>query len=69
MGNSKKYGEKYARRHLLQYGDITNIAVIAGLKPISVTQQLSGYRKLQPVIKSLADRFADKTESLMSQNL
>lgn len=68
MGKSKKYGEKYSRRDLLQYGDITKIAEMAGLEPISVTQQLSGYRKLKPVVKSLADSFADKTESIMSKN-
>jgi hypothetical protein len=69
MAKSKKYGKRYSRRKLLQRGDIKEIARLTGLAPITITQQLRGDRKLQPLVKSLADQFADRTEAQMVQKI
>lgn len=69
MATLKKYGKKYSRRRLLQRGDIKEIARLAGLEPITVTQQLNGNRTLQPVVEALANQFADRTEAQMIQKI
>lgn len=60
---AKKYGTPYARKILLQQGDIKEIAAATGYSYHTVCYQLSGTRKLQPTVKAMADKLADRTQA------
>ena len=62
----KKYGKPYAKKEFLRQGDIQLIADASGFKYMSVVQQLSGERKLQPLVKAAADRLADGNINLIN---
>lgn len=64
-GERKKYGSPYADKEYLRYGDIQLIAQASGFKYISVVQQLSGGRKLQPAVKAAADHLVAENKKLI----
>ncbi|MDX9703895.1 MAG: hypothetical protein RBU23_12760, partial [Candidatus Auribacterota bacterium] len=53
----------YPRRILLKKGDIKEIANITGYTYETVVYQLSGTRRIQPSVRAVADRFADRTQA------
>lgn len=62
----KKYGEPYRDKEFLRHGDIQLIANASGFKYVSVVQQLSGERKLQPSVKAAADRLVAENKKLVN---
>lgn len=65
MAVKKKYGEPYARKDLLKYGDIKSAAKLAHFSNANVYQQIAGDRKMHPTVKALLDAQADKAQAII----
>lgn len=61
----KKYGEPYARKHLLRRGDLRLIQKATGFAYISIIQQIDGTRKITSAVKAMADKLADNNQALI----
>lgn len=63
----KKYGKPYQNKEHLRHGDIQLIADASGFKYVSVVQQLSGERKIQPAVKAAADGLVVENKKLIKR--
>lgn len=63
MGKSKKYGDPYPRKDLLKHGSIKKIADTTNLSYHHVVNMLAGTRTITPLVKALADKYADETQN------
>lgn len=64
---AKKYGEPYARKHLLRRGDLKIIAKETGFCYGAINQQLSGARTMHPIVKAIADKLADESQAIIDK--
>lgn len=67
MRKAKKYGVRYEKKELLKNGDIKKIAEDTGYAYMTVVQQLGGARKMTPLIKAAADKYAAETQRSIEQ--
>jgi hypothetical protein len=65
MTTKKNYGTPYERRVLLKRGDVKKIAENTGYAYMTIVQQLAGKRKLNPIVKTMADKLADETQAIL----
>lgn len=62
-----KYGKPYGRKHLLRHGAVKEISEKTGYHRVTITQQLNGDRTISPIVKALADKYADETQAVIDE--